>query len=521
MEYLTHPRIVPGKVEKRAYQVNMAAGCEKKNTLVILPTSLGKTVVAIQVIADFLDRGKVLLMAPTKPLVDQHGASMESMLTCTSTAILNGHMKPEKRAAAVSENELIIATPQTVSNDLLEGRYNLDDFSLVIYDEAHRATGNYAYVTVAQYCHSSIRSIGMTASPGSDEKRIEEVCVNLDLRRIDIRSEDDPDVSPYVHDTYINRITVNMPQDLLEVISLLRSIQERYADELRGMHLVMGNWSVSTKHLLNIQRNLQARLASGEVTSTVYRGLSLTGKSIKVLHAINLAETQGITILKSYLGKLEEEAEQEKGGRSAREITQRPEYRLVRNIVDTTRVEHPKISRAMSIVSRTLNESPESKVIIFTQYRGTCDLLETKLASIPGAKVSKLVGQAKGGMTQKEQIKLLDGFREGQSNVLVATQVGEEGLDIAGADVVLFYEPVPSEIRTIQRRGRTGRKNDGEVYVLVAKGTADEVFEKVAKEREELMRKKLELLSVKLSQGRSGFPNRSQRRIDSYDDMNP
>ena len=361
----------------------------------------------------------------------------------------------------------------------------------------------------------------MTASPGSDEKRIEEVCVNLDLRRIDIRSEDDPDVSPYVHDTYINRITVNMPQDLLEVISLLRSIQERYADELRGMHLVMGNWAVSTKHLLNIQRNLQARLASGEVTSTVYRGLSLTGKSIKVLHAINLAETQGITILKSYLGKLEEEAEQEKGGRSAREITQRPEYRLVRNIVDTTRVEHQKISRAMSIVSRTLNESPESKVIIFTQYRGTCDLLETKLASIPGAKVSKLVGQAKGGMTQKEQIKLLDGFREGQSNVLVATQVGEEGLDIAGADVVLFYEPVPSEIRTIQRRGRTGRKNDGEVYVLVAKGTADEVFEKVAKEREELMRKKLELLSVKLSQGRSGFPNRSQRRIDSYDDMNP
>lgn len=516
MEYIEHPRIAPNRVEKRAYQVNMAAGCVLRNTLVILPTSLGKTVVAIQVIADYLDKGKVLLMAPTKPLVDQHRESMESMLVDTRIVSLNGHMKPDKRASGISDNDLIIATPQTISNDLDEGRYNLDGFSLVIYDEAHRATGNYAYVSVAQHCHSSIRSIGMTASPGSDEKRIEEVCVNLNLRRIDIRSEDDPDVSPYVHDTYINRITVNMPQDLIEVIGLLRDIQERYTDELRGMHLVMGNWPVSTKHLLSIQRNLQARLASGEVTSTVYRGLSLTGKSIKVLHAVNLAETQGMTILRQYLEKLEAEAGQETGGRSAREIIQRPEYKLMRDIVNTTHVEHPKISRAMSIVSRTLNESPGSKVIIFTQYRGTCDLLESKLSTIPEARVSKLVGQAKGGLTQKEQIKLLDGFREGVSNVLVATQVGEEGLDIAGADVVLFYEPIPSEIRTIQRRGRTGRKNDGEVFVLIANGTADEVFEKVAKEREEQMRRKLESLSIKLSQGRSGLPDRSQRRLETF-----
>lgn len=516
MDHIVHPRIVPGKVENRRYQVTMAQGCINRNTLLILPTSLGKTVVALQVIAEYLDKGRVLLMAPTKPLVDQHENSMSEMLVDTRMCVLNGHMKPEKRVAAVMDSELVIATPQTVSNDLDEGRYSMDDFVLVIYDEAHRATGNYAYVNVASYCRPTMRSLGMTASPGSDEKRIESVCVNLDLRRIDIRSEDDPDVSPYVHDTYVNRIEVNLPQDLLDIIGLFRIILDRYTDELRALHLVSGSWGVSTKQLLNIQRNLQARLASGEVTATVYRGMSLTGKCIKILHAINLAETQGVTILRSYLDKLEEEAEQEKGGRSAKEIVGRPQYAMMRDIVDSTRVEHPKISRIMSLVSRTIGEAPGSKIIVFTQFRGTCDLLEEKLRLIDGAEVGKLIGQSKGGLKQKEQVELLDRFREGGFNVLVATQVGEEGLDIAGADMVIFYEPVPSEIRTIQRRGRTGRKNDGEVYVLIARGTADEVFEKVSKEREVAMRKKLEALSVKLSQGRSGLPDRSQRRLDGF-----
>ena len=516
MEYIAHPRIVPERVESRRYQVRMAEGCRNRNTLLILPTSLGKTVVALQVIADYLEKGKVLLMAPTKPLADQHHDSMSQMLRETRMVVLNGHMRPEKRVASVMENELIIATPQTVSNDLDEGRYSMDDFVLVVYDEAHRATGNYAYVNVARYCKPSIRSLGMTASPGSDEKKIEGVCMNLDLRRIDIRSEDDPDVSPYVHDTYINRVEVNMPQDLIDVIDLLRIMLDRYTEELRALHLINGRWDVSTKQILNIQRNLQARLASGEVTATVYRGLSLTGKCIKIMHAINLAETQGMTILRSYLGRLEEEARQEKGGRSAREIVNREQYTMMRRIVDSSPVEHPKISRVMSLVSRTLGESPGSKIIVFTQYRDTCDLIEEKISRIDGSKVCKLVGQAKGGLKQKEQVDLLNRFREGEFNILVATQVGEEGLDITGADAVIFYEPIPSEIRTIQRRGRTGRKNDGEVYILIAKGTADEVFDKVSKDREVMMRKKLETLSLKLSQGRSGLPDRSQRRLDTF-----
>ena len=139
-----------------------------------------------------------------------------------------------------------------------------------------------------------------------------------------------------------------------------------------------------------------------------------------------------------------------------------------------------------------------------------------KLSTIPGAVVGKLIGQSNGGLKQKEQIGLLERFRNGDVNVVVSTSVGEEGLDVSSTDAVIFYEPVPSEIRTIQRRGRTGRKNDGEVYVLIAKGTVDEIFERTSKQKEEAMRARLEKLSDDLSRGSSTLNRRDQTNLDAF-----
>lgn len=516
MSFVSHPRIRKDSVEERRYQTSMIDGCLGANTLIILPTGLGKTVVALGVAAEMLSKGKVLILAPTKPLVDQHETFFSEHLVDTRVGTMTGNMAPEKRSAVVDDSDVIVATPQSVANDLESGRYGLDGFSLVIYDEAHRATGSYAYVRVAMFCDSGIRCMGMTASPGSDTAKIEEICLNLDLRRIDLRSDDDPDVSPYVHDTYVNRIEVNMPKDLTDVIGLLRKMLYHYTGELVSLGLMNRNWPASTKHLIVVQQNLQARLARGEKTAIVFRGLSLQSMCIKLLHAINLAETQGMSALRSYLGRLEEESEAEKGGKAAKTITTRPEYMLLRSIVDSTNVEHPKVSRVMSIVSRTLGSGDGSKVIVFTQYRDTCDLLVSKLSMIDGANVGKLVGQANGGLKQKEQVALLDRFRSGDVNVVVSTSVGEEGLDISSTDAVIFYEPVPSEIRTIQRRGRTGRKNDGEVYVLIARGTMDEVFERSSKQKEAAMREKLERLSTELGSGSRGTHGRNQLRLDGF-----
>ncbi len=496
MEYLSAPGIAPGKVENRRYQSNIARCCLRENTLVILPTGLGKTAVALIVAAKVLEHGKkVLMLAPTKPLVDQHRTYFSEMLDGHTVGEMNGLMAPVKRKAIMESSDFVVTTPQTVSNDLDNSVYNLSQVGLVIYDEAHRGTGNYAYVNVARYVADNTISMGMTASPGSDLKKIEEVCDNLALTKIEVRSDDDPDVSPYVHDTYVNRIEVNMPKELMMVSDQLRTLLDHYFLELTELRLTNPNWPPSTKHMLSIAQSLQMRLARGEKTMTVFRGLTVQSICIKILHAIDLAETQGMSVLRSYLRSVNENAEAEKPSKADTELVKRPEYLKVWDIVRESKVEHPKISRILSLVSQMLAADPKSKVIVFTQYRESCDVISEKLSKVTDARVCTLIGQANGGLKQKEQIEILDKFREGIYNVVVSTSVGEEGLDIASTNAVIFYEPVPSEIRTIQRRGRTGRKNDGEVYVLVAAGTMDEAMEGAAKKKEQLMRDRLETLS--------------------------
>jgi len=139
--------------------------------------------------------------------------------------------------------------------------------------------------------------------------------------------------------------------------------------------------------------------------------------------------------------------------------------------------------------------------LVFTHYRDTCELVANKLSKIEGAKVAKLIGQAERGsdkgLKQKEQVGVLEKFRRGEKNVLVATSVGEEGLDVASTDLVIFYEPVPSEIRTIQRRGRTGRRSPGRVVIMVTRGTMDEAYLYSSQKKESAMRRRLYKLSEK------------------------
>ena len=139
---------------------------------------------------------------------------------------------------------------------------------------------------------------------------------------------------------------------------------------------------------------------------------------------------------------------------------------------------HNKMDKVKELVKEQIDLNPNSRIIVFASLRDSVRSISISLNGINGVNAIPFVGQSSregdDGMTQKQQISTLNKFREGELNVLVATSVGEEGLDIPSADRVVFYEPVASEIRTIQRRGRTGRHKDGHVYILVSKNTRDE-----------------------------------------------
>lgn len=502
---VTHELLRRGAVEERAYQVNIARACLERSTLVVLPTGMGKTVIAAMVVAEVLRRkgGRVLFLAPTKPLVEQHATTLRNLIVVDRIALFTGEVtSPEERELLWRENKIIVSTPQVIRNDLRGERITLEDVTLIVFDEAHRAVGDYAYVDVAAaYKEIPDRLVlGMTASPGSSAEKILEVCGNLGITAVEIRTEYDPDVVPYLHGLEIQRIPVEAPDVSKEIRALLQVVYDEQVDRLKKMGFLAGKPKVSLKDLLAVGNEARQRLDSGVRDGRLYGAMTAQAIAMKANHAITLAETQGIGSLRSYFEKMDAESK----SKADVQFLKHAKVQEAVNLALESDVEHPKLAKTGWVVREQFMLKPDSKVIVFANYRETADRLTQALARIPGLRPMRFVGQASRGedigLSQKEQQEILEQFRAGTVNVLVATSIGEEGLDIPQVDLVVFYEPVPSEIRTIQRRGRTGRSAAGRVVMLVTKDTRDEAYFYSARRKERRMHQELDLLRKELRQ---------------------
>jgi len=497
--------IVPDSLEERHYQLSIADSANKRSTLVVLPTGMGKTIIAVLVVAETLrtKRGKILFMAPTKPLVEQHARFLKKHLYAEEPALFTGEIAPAKRKKMWSDSQIIVATPQVISNDLVSGQIDLNDVSLIVFDEAHRAVGDYAYVFIGERYRKikSGHALGMTASPGNDSEKILEVCENLNIEGVEIRHEYDPDVVKYVHDIYLKWIEIDIPKEMSAVIQHLKKAQEEQANLLRKMGYLKKGSYVSMKDLLSAQRIIQGQLQTGSNNQNAFSAATTIAIAMKLNHALELAETQGVAALQAYFERLIKEATSRGSSRAAKQAIALPKVQMAMKEakkLEAASVESPKLGRVKKLVVAQLNKKPDSRIIVFTHYRDTSEMVVDALAEISIIRPVRFVGQAtKGkdkGMSQKKQVEILDKFQDGDFNVLVATSVAEEGLDIPSTELVVFYEPVPSEIRTIQRRGRTGRHRTGKVVILISKGTRDEAYYWSSKHKEARMHKELEKL---------------------------
>jgi len=501
--YISEPNIRENVIEVREYQVKIAKACTSASTLVVLPTALGKTVIAALVIARvFTPEKKVLFLAPTRPLVEQHTRELERFLTISKICMITGDISSEKRVTLWSDSQIIVSTPEAIYNDLIRERISLQGVNLIIFDEAHRAVGNHAYVDIASIYRNTLPKekrliLGMTASPGSSQGRIREICTNLGIERIEYRTESDPDVSPYIPGFKIEWIPVDLHDATRRVISLFQKIYDDRVERLRSAGLLPAGEYVSLRDLMDVPSKMNEILKEkGDAKIRQYQ--IDWAVAMKINKAIEFAETQGRSVLLSYLERLISESPENKANQ---EIMADERFRDAFRGVESIPSEHPKVAKVIEILRSQLERAPDSRIIIFTQYRETCESLVETVKGVDGIRPARFIGQTNredtAGMKQREQIATLVQFRRGEINLLVATSVGEEGLDIPETDLVVFYEPIPSEIRSIQRRGRTGRKRIGEVKVLYVQDTRDEWYLRAAMIKERRMKK--ELYEVKRS----------------------
>ena len=413
--------------------------------------------------------------------------------------MFTGDAPPAERTADWERAQVIFATPQVVKNDLIAGRYTLRDVTLLIVDECHRAVGNYAYVFLARRYHDTADKpllLAMTASPGGAEEKVQDVCANLGIAQIENRTENDPDVSPYVYERDIEIYQIDLPGELKESIHTIHTLIDDRLGLLASLGFAVPKRDrLSMKELNIINAQIQQRIQNRDPAG--YSAASVYAECLRLKHAVTLAESQGSEVFRGYIAKLVAEGMSAGGSKASQRLSKDPGFRglFIQDAWLDLGNCHPKPAIVLGIVKEQLECHPDSRIIIFATFRDTVQLLVDYL-SRNGIACERFVGQAtkdaEKGLSQKKQIAALTRFRDGEFKVLIATSVGEEGLDVPSTDMVIFYEAVPSEIRSIQRKGRTGRSAAGRVVVLVTKGTSDDVYRFVSQSKERRMQKNMQ-----------------------------
>lgn len=511
-------------IKPRDYQKQIFEKCKEQNCLVVLPTGIGKTLIALMLTIHRMQKHpleKVLFLAPTRPLAEQHFNYFKEHLPelFAQMELFTGKVQAENRKKIWQRTDIIFSTPQCIRNDIKKRLYSLQDVSLLIEDESHRCVKNYSYTYVAKKYNEQAKHphiLGLTASPGADKKTIKKICENLLIKDVQIRTRDSEDVKQYLQELEFNTIKIEFPEKFNKIRKLLKKIIEDNIEKLRKYHLLFGPANKIT--LLECQKKIMRGIATGNRNFTLFHGASACAQAIKLSHALELLETQTIYSLNNYFQSLFEQVRKNQS-KAVTKLVTLPEfnqaYTLIQELI-SNQLEHPKLLEIKSIIEEKIKQNPKQKTIVFSQYRDTVTKICKELNSLENISARVFVGQTKKGETglsQKEQQQLIQQFSHGKFNVLCATSIGEEGLDIPEVNAVIFYEPVPSAIRKIQRAGRTARLMPGELIMLITKDTRDEAFYWAAHHKEKRMHRAIDSIKNDLKQGKLSFDEPNQKKL--------
>jgi len=564
-DYFAHPLLRDGYIKYRQYQEDIVNRALYKNSLVVIPTSLGKTIIALLVSVDILlnwKKSKILILAPTRPLVFQHFELFKKNTFLLDQCIaLTGKIGPEIRKTIwkSSSFRVYFATPELVKNDIRNGTLNKDEFYLIIFDEAQRAVKDYSYTSISKqfyknsdhYKHPLV--LGLSASPGAKEDKIKEICSNLNIEQIIAKSELDEDVLPYIFDTNVEYYPIEMNDYHKDLSALLNSvINDKILWLIKNQFIRKRKVeSVYRKDLLSLGDYIKSKLDPKNLNFFLLTALKFQSLSLILLYCRDLVESQGSFALKKFLDNAQGNFE----SKTYQDLLLDSRIKaIIEKLNDHKNEPPPKLIKLLSVVSqflslkadiktsRNLSRDTDSdttkqcnseyndyndkllpikyqkKILIFSQYRDTLEEI-TNILNYNGIPCRGFYGQSnrngQKGLSQDKQLSILGDFRLGKFPVLVATSVAEEGLNIPNVDLVLFYEPVPSEIKFIQRKGRTGRFSNGKVVILISKNSIDTKYLEISKRKVNRMKSSLQNSNFTLEKYEKRTFNNPDKMLES------
>ncbi|RMZ78743.1 hypothetical protein DV737_g3761, partial [Chaetothyriales sp. CBS 132003] len=495
-----------GKI--RDYQYNIVHKGLFHNLLVALPTGLGKTFIAATVMLNWYRwtrDAQLVFVAPTRPLVVQQAEACYGIagIPKPDTTIMTGGVASALRAVEWQEKRVFFMTPQTLENDLKSGIADPKRIVLLVVDEAHKATGEYSYVKVVRLLRrftDSFRVLALTATPGSKVESVQNVIDSLGIARVEIRTEDSLDIREFVH----SRDTQLRMFDPSEELAMTLELFDHAVTPVLGQLTSQGAYHERRPTNMNLYSLKMARDRWAQSAAANVAGMGLKMKIKRIFevlmglaHSIDLLKFHGIGPFYHKMVNFESEAG---SGKYAKMIVDNEHFKKMMNymrswVKNPDFEGHPKLTYLKEVVlnhfldagegrgGENSGGTAETRIMVFAHYRESAEEIQRLLhRHEPMIRSHVFVGQSNtkgsGGMNQKSQLDIVQKFKSGVYNTLVATSIGEEGLDIGEVDLIVCYDSSSSPIRMLQRMGRTGRKRAGRIEVLLMRGKEENNFYK-------------------------------------------
>ncbi|XP_060565541.1 antiviral innate immune response receptor RIG-I-like isoform X2 [Ruditapes philippinarum] len=481
-----------------------------ENTIIVAPTGSGKTWVATHIIDRHLNmpteggkKRRVVFMARNGILVEQQKNFISKRLPYANVQHLKGDTDEAMMLNAFLEDyDIFLFTPQILVNNLNKDVKSLSVFSLMVFDECHHTIRNQPYNTLMKKYllekSNGIKNlpqiIGLTASIGTGRAKSEQdalehifnVCASLDVRDLSTVEKHKDDLAKHVSIPKEDKIPMQARQTD-QCKSILLVALKKTLDFLEDLAWTEPNLiEIMHKCPKNIEEKEFGKWISdiSKAAESLRRGRGRNvvscGKYLQIYNnALEINRLLRTTDVALYLARQHEEEAEHPETFTKEESCLFETLKEVQKDLRKVKSDNPNVHVVSSILSNLFagkEADANSRAMVFVQTRATCRalaaFLNEELKSIY-VKVSPLIGKdTRGidkGMTEEDQTRIIDEFKEGDFKVLVATSVGMEGLDVPDCNMTLNYNFNANEITKIQMSGRS-RKAKG-TAVMIATDT--------------------------------------------------
>ncbi|XP_041117899.1 interferon-induced helicase C domain-containing protein 1 isoform X2 [Polyodon spathula] len=531
-------------IHLRDYQMEVALpALEGKNIIICLPTGSGKTRVAVYITKEHLVKmkanrkpGKVVVLVNKVPLVEQHyrtefGKFLKHLYKVEKVS--GDSQLKISFSDVVKKTDILICTAQILENSLSKANKEdeegvlLSDFSLMIIDECHHTQKAGVYNSImTRYINQKMKNnrlrkenkkemplpqiLGLTASPGvggakkqsKAEEHILKICANLDAYKIMTVQRNAEELGEKVKEPYKTfAIAEERREDPFgDVIKRIMQEIHRHC----AMHPSSDpgtqnyeQWAVQKEKTAAKEENQRDRVCAEHLRK--YNDTLQLNDTIRMADAFDY--------VKNFYKEVERkkfQPDEETGAEREISETDRVLFNLFRDnqkeleeLSKKPEYENEKLAQLRKTILEQFTRKGEARGIIFTKTRQSAIALHQwiqdneKFGDV-GVKANYLIGAGHNSvvkpMTPAEQRDVIEKFRTGEINLIVATTVAEEGLDIKQCNIVIRYGLVTNEIAMVQARGRA--RADESTYALVAQeGTGVVERESVNIFRESMMKK--------------------------------